>query len=106
VCCYLYFFTSFTHRRHAVASSGFPRLQTIEDLVHIIRSQPNLGKEASSALIGLSGAISASAIAGEIAALFRGTLSQESYVRNSCLQAIQVQSFLFIGSAADFTTAI
>jgi len=96
----------FTQWKNTVASSGFPRLQTIEDLAHIIRSQPNLGKEASSTLIGLSEAISANASAGEIAALLRGTLSQESYVRNSCLQAIQVQSFLFIGSAADFTTAI
>lgn len=82
-----------------VSSSGFPRLQTIEDLIHIIRSQPNLGKEASSTLIGLSEAVSATATSREIAALLHGTLSQESYVRNSCLQAIQVR-FLkkYIGS--------
>lgn len=68
-------------------------MQTIEDLVHIIRSQPNLGKEASSTLLGLGEAVSVTATAGEIAALLHGTLSQESYVRNSCLQTIQVHFF-------------
>jgi hypothetical protein len=82
-------------------------LQTIEDLIHIIRSQPNLGKEASSTLIGLGEAVSATATAGEIAALLHGTLSQESYVRNSCLQAIQVHLFnKNICSAPDRATAI
>jgi hypothetical protein len=73
-----------------VANPAFPRHQTIENLIHVIRSQPNLAKEASSDLIGIGEAIHDTASPQEISALLRGTLFQESYVRNSCLQALQV----------------
>ena len=76
----------------SVSSLAFPRLRTIENLIHVIRHQPNLGKEASSSLIELGEAVSATATEDEIAILLRGTLFQESYVRNSCLQTLQVSS--------------
>ncbi|KAF9047662.1 armadillo-type protein [Panaeolus papilionaceus] len=71
------------------SNPAYPRLKIIHDLIHVIRAQPNLGKEASSALVGLSEAIAANATPEETAALLKGTLHQESYVRNSCLQSIQ-----------------
>ncbi|KAF8959922.1 armadillo-type protein [Flammula alnicola] len=71
------------------ASTAFPRLRTIENLIHVIRNQPNLAKEASSDLIGIGEAIYATASSEETSALLQGTLFQESYVRNSCLQALQ-----------------
>ncbi|KDR69874.1 hypothetical protein GALMADRAFT_913484 [Galerina marginata CBS 339.88] len=71
------------------SNPAFPRLKTIENLIHVIRQQPNLGKEASSSLIELGEAIYATSSQNEIAALLRGTLFQESYARNSCLQALQ-----------------
>lgn len=63
-------------------------------LLHIIRQQPKLSKEASSALIDLGEAIQSSASPDELAVLLRGTLTQEVYVRNSCLQALQVRPSL------------
>jgi len=73
-----------------VSNTAYPRVKTIENLVHIIRQQPNLGKVASSALIALGESVSATATPSEIDALLRGTLFQESYARSSCLQTLQV----------------
>jgi hypothetical protein len=60
----------FRHCSHhivfAVASQAYPRLQTIDKLIHAIRQQPSLRKDASSALIGLGEAISANATSAEI----------------------------------------
>lgn len=72
-----------------VASLSFPRPQTLQSLVHVIRSQPKQSKEASSALVDLGEAISASATREEAGVLISGTLMQEVHVRNSCLQALQ-----------------
>lgn len=70
----------------------------------MIRQQPNLGKEASSSLIELGGAISETATPEEISVLLRGTLYQESYVRTSCLQALQVRfSILLLFSDHDLS---
>ncbi|TFK45118.1 armadillo-type protein [Crucibulum laeve] len=71
------------------ADIGFPRVQTMEELLRIVRQQPKLSKEASSALVDLGEAIYATASRTELDVLLRGTLLQESYARNSCLQAIQ-----------------
>ncbi|KAF9479098.1 ARM repeat-containing protein [Pholiota conissans] len=71
------------------ANPAFPRVQTIDNLIHVIRSQPNLAKEASSDLIAVGESIRDTASPEEVSALLRGTLFQESYVRNSCLQALQ-----------------
>ena len=63
----------------------------MENLLHVLRTQPRLSKEASSALIELGEAIHATASRPELSVLLRGTLLQESHVRNSCLQTLQVR---------------
>lgn len=63
----------------------------MQQLVHIIRHQPKLSKNASSTLIDLGEAISPTAVREEIHVLLKGMLMQESHVRNACLQAIQVR---------------
>lgn len=75
-----------------VASHAYPRLQAINNLIHVIRQQPSLRKDASSALIGLGEGISGNATPAEIDAFIGGILAQESYARSSCLQAVQVRS--------------
>lgn len=79
-----------------VSQPAFPRKQTIELLLHVIRSQSKLAKDASSALIDIGQAVYANATTAEVSALLRGTLAQEVYVRNSCLQALQVREFCYL----------
>ncbi|KAI5983714.1 armadillo-type protein [Pisolithus albus] len=69
--------------------TNFPRKDAMEHLVHVIKLQPRLSKEASSVLIDLGEAIQATATYAEMSVLIHGTLNQETHVRNSCLQAIQ-----------------
>ena len=66
----------------------------MQTLLHVIRQQPKLSKEASSALIDLGEAVHPSASREEVDVLLNGILAQEVYVRNSCLQALQVDIFL------------
>ncbi|KAI0944136.1 hypothetical protein AcV7_002042 [Taiwanofungus camphoratus] len=67
----------------------FPRVKTIEGLLHVIKNQPKLTKDASSTLIDLGQAMQSTAKRDEIAVVLRGTLQQEAHVRNSCLQCLQ-----------------
>lgn len=60
-------------------------------MLHVVRMQPRLSKDASSLLIDLGEAIQASASRDEVGVLIGGTLLQETHVRNSCLQALQVR---------------
>ena len=62
----------------------------MESLIHIIRQQPRLAKDASFALVDVGQAIHANATPEEDSVLLRGTLMQEVYARTSCLQALQV----------------
>ncbi|KAJ6607520.1 armadillo-type protein [Mycena sp. CBHHK59/15] len=71
------------------ADTAFPRKQTMEILLHIIRQQPKLSKESSSALVDLGEVAHPTASRDELDVLLSGTLTQESYVRNSCLQTLQ-----------------
>ncbi|KAG6810659.1 hypothetical protein H0H92_010871 [Tricholoma furcatifolium] len=71
------------------ANAAFPRVPTIKKLLHVIKQQPKLSKEASSTLVDLGEAIQASASPKELSVLLQGTLVQEVYVRNSCLQTLQ-----------------
>jgi hypothetical protein len=75
----------------SVSERVFPRVKTMENLLRVIRQQPRLSKDASTTLVDLGGVVHANATQEEIDVLLRGTLSQESYVRASCLQAIQVR---------------
>ncbi|KAJ8595557.1 ARM repeat-containing protein [Rhizopogon salebrosus TDB-379] len=68
---------------------AFPRKTTMDHVLHVIRRQPRLSKEASSVLIDLAEAVQANATRDEVDVLIDGTLLQEVYVRNACLQAIQ-----------------
>lgn len=68
---------------------AYPRLQTIKDLLQIITSHSRLAKDASAALTDLGAAIQDVATPEEISALIVGTLSADSGVRNSALQALQ-----------------
>lgn len=63
----------------------------METLIHVIRQQPRLAKEASSALVDIGQAIHSNVTPEETSALLCGTLMQEVYVRTSCLQALQVR---------------
>lgn len=77
---------------HSVANPSFPRKTAAQDLLHVIKQQPKLAKDASSALIDFGQSIQSSATPDDISTLLRATLQQEVYVRNSCLQALQVKS--------------
>ncbi|EPQ55338.1 ARM repeat-containing protein [Gloeophyllum trabeum ATCC 11539] len=69
--------------------SAFPRAAILTDLIHAIRNQPRLAKDAASALIDSAQAVSQTASPEESSILLRGTLHQEVYARNACLQALQ-----------------
>ncbi|KAJ7281606.1 armadillo-type protein [Mycena rebaudengoi] len=69
--------------------SGECLRQTMEILLLIIRQQPKLSKDGSSALVDLGEAAFANASRDELDVLLQGTLMQEVYVRNSCLQTLQ-----------------
>lgn len=68
---------------------NYPRLQTIRDLIQIIGTNSRLAKDGSTALADLGAAIRDVASPDEIQEMIRGTLSAESNVRNSVLQALQ-----------------
>ncbi|KAJ8518630.1 hypothetical protein ONZ45_g4322 [Pleurotus djamor] len=67
----------------------FPRKQVASDLLHIIKNQPKLAKEASSTLVDLGESTHVNVTADELDVLVKGTLSQESHIRNACLQTLQ-----------------
>ncbi|KAG1774599.1 armadillo-type protein [Suillus placidus] len=71
------------------SDAAFPRKATMEHVLHVIKHQPRLSKEASSVLINLGEAVQSNATRDEVGVLIDGTLLQEVYVRNACLQAIQ-----------------
>lgn len=77
-----------------VSDVSFPRKTTLEHVLHVVRTQPRLSKDASSLLIDLGEAIQANTAREEVAVLIAGTLLQETHVRNSCLQALQVRNFI------------
>ncbi|KAL1405501.1 translational activator of GCN4 [Vanrija albida] len=70
-------------------NEAYPRLQTIRDLIHIIGNHSKLAKDASAALVDVGDAIRDVATEQEIKEMIAGTLSAESNVRNSVLQALQ-----------------
>lgn len=74
-----------------VSDTAFPRQTTLEHVLHVVRTQLRLSKDASSLLIDLGEAIQANATRDEVRVLIEGTLLQETHVRNSCLQALQVR---------------
>lgn len=67
----------------------YPRLSTVRDLIQIIGGHSRLAKDGSAALVDLGAAIRDVATPDEISEMIAGTLSAESNVRNSALQALQ-----------------
>lgn len=76
-----------------VTDRKYPRQDTIKNLLHLIRSHPQLGQVAFSSVVNLGEAIHLSASKEEIDILIRGTLGQETLVRNACLHTLQVWHF-------------
>lgn len=81
-----------------VSQPAFPRKQTMENLIHVIRQQPKLVKDASSALIDIGQSVHSNVTPDELRVLTRGTLFQEVYVRNACLQTLQVRPHIMHGN--------
>ncbi|KAF8553713.1 ARM repeat-containing protein [Imleria badia] len=75
--------------RSEFSDAAFPRKTVLEHVLHVVRTQPRLSKDASSILIDLGEAIQANATRDEVGVLIEGMLLQETHVRNSCLQALQ-----------------
>lgn len=73
-----------------VSDSAYPRKHTMEQILHLIRTQPKLSKNGSVTLIDLGEAVSPTATREEVDVLLKSTLVTESHLRNACLQAIQV----------------
>jgi hypothetical protein len=81
----------------------------MEQLLHLIRYQPKLSKNGSTTLIDLGEAVSPTATREEMDVLLRGILAQESHLRNSCLQAIQVHLLVELSNnvlVSDFMIAL
>ena len=88
--------TQVTLNHYLVTNNTFPRREIMERLLHVIKQQPKLAKEASSSLVDIAQAIHGNVTADETSTLLKGTLTQEVYVRTSCLQALQVSFWAII----------
>ena len=75
-----------------VSDPAYPRIEAARSLIHVISKVPKVAKTAVSALVDLGQSIFPSVTEEETAMLLKGTLAQEVYVRNACLQALQVRS--------------
>ena len=73
---------------HPTTSTFQPWDAGSDEAISAIRE---LAKDASSALIDIGQAVSASVKPEELQVLLRGILIQEVYVRNACLQTLQVR---------------
>ncbi|VDC02874.1 unnamed protein product [Peniophora sp. CBMAI 1063] len=70
--------------------AAFPRVQIITAVLHAMRTQLRLAKDASSSLVALGETIASSPAPtrSEADALLQGTLVQEAHARTACLQAL------------------
>ena len=73
-----------------VSDPLYPRQSICEILVHLIANQPKVSRDAVSGLLEATEAMRDSATETEKDQLVQSTLSQEVFVRNACLQALQV----------------
>jgi hypothetical protein len=74
----------------SVADKAYPRQPICEALVTLIAQQPKVARDAISSLLDAGEAINTSASEAEQEFLINSSLSQEVFVRNACLQAMQV----------------
>lgn len=82
--------TYLTSILHPGENTSFPRQDMAEILIFAIGKYSIFSKDASSSLITLGQAIQSNATLTDISVLIRGTLADEVYVRNACLQSSQV----------------
>jgi hypothetical protein len=80
------------NKNRLASDTAYPRQQMIADLLGALNGYPSLRKPAASALADLGNAIGDSSTKAEIAALLEGTLVDEVFVRQACLQAVQVSA--------------
>ena len=71
------------------ADVAFPRLGMIGDLLAALAGFPVLSRSGTQVLAELAEAINESASAAEIQAVLDGAMTEETYVRFACLQAVQ-----------------
>lgn len=69
---------------------GFPRRSICQALVILVAQHPKVSRDAVAVLLEVGDAIQASASDAEQDLFLNSTLSQEVFVRNACLQAMQV----------------
>lgn len=78
-------------RSHSVqfADVGYPRQSICQALVTLISQHPKVSRDAIAVLLEVGDTIHSSASESEQDLLISSTLSQEVFVRNACLQAMQ-----------------
>lgn len=76
--------------------ASYPRRDIARTLIFAIGRYSNLSKDASSSLINLGQAIHSNATTADMMVFIQGTLAEEVYARNACLQAMQVRQRLFL----------
>ena len=77
--------------RTLVADLGFPRQSICQALVTLVAQHPKVSRDAVAVLLEVGDAIHTSASENEQNLLVESTLGQEVFVRNACLQAMQVR---------------
>jgi hypothetical protein len=76
--------------RTVVADLGFPRQSICRALVTLVAQHPRVSRDAVAVLLEVGDAIHTSVSESEQDLLIESTLGQEVFVRNACLQAMQV----------------
>lgn len=76
-----------------VSDPAYPRIEAARSLIYAISKVPKVAKTAVSALVDLGQSIFPSVTEEETNMFLKSTLAQEVYVRNACLQALQVRSY-------------
>ncbi|KAG8955662.1 translational activator of GCN4 [Tulasnella sp. 424] len=87
-------------------NTSFPRQDMAEILIFAIGKYSIFSKDASSSLITLGQAIQSNATLTDISVLVRGTLADEVYVRNACLQSSQPLDITDLDWSPELWTAI
>ena len=82
----------------SVSDTRYPRQLICEALLTLISQHPKVSRDAISAILEAGETINTSASETEQEFLIASTLSQEVFVRNACLQAMQVRVMLFVPS--------
>lgn len=86
-----------------VVSNAYPRVSVLRAIIDALAKYPQLAKTTSDILLDFGETTHTSTTTEETMTLINGLLSQESFVRHACLQALQVRSVHFMPEeVADF----